>query len=70
MNRYSGRTGWMWMGWFGICAYLGGPMRASVGCMVFVSLGTCQHRGMSALSGRGVVPASCVVQWPVDVFGE
>jgi hypothetical protein len=45
-------------------------MRASVGCMVFVSLGTCQHRGMSALSGRGVVPASCVVQWPVDVFGE
>lgn len=45
-------------------------MRASVGCMVFVSLGMCQHRGMSALNGRGVEPASCVVQWPVDVFGE
>lgn len=34
MNRYSGRTGWMWMGWFGCGGYLGGPMRESVGCIV------------------------------------
>ncbi len=36
MNLYKGRTGWILMGWFGISAYLGGPILRSVGCMVNV----------------------------------
>ena len=38
MKRYSGRTGWMWMGWFGRGGYLGGPILAKVRCMVKKSL--------------------------------
>ena len=26
MKRYSGRTGWTWMGWLAMLGYLGGPM--------------------------------------------
>lgn len=69
MNRYSGLTGWMWMGWFGCGAYLGGPMRERVGCIVSgepveVSI------LMPALESVALrLPAASGVQWLCDAFG-
>lgn len=57
------------MGWFGISAYLGGPILRSVGCMFVVEPGSGQQRPGGLWRNSGGVPAACAVQWLV-VFAE
>ena len=68
MKRYSGRTGWMWMGWFGWGAYLGGPMRALEGCMSFSEPARDQLCSIQRHGMRGCLPARWGGQWLAGVW--
>jgi hypothetical protein len=56
------------MGWFGCGAYLGGPMRARVGCIVSVEPAQLSVSVLAFSIKRCLLPALSGVQWLVDVF--